>query len=80
VNFWNFFFQPSTGPWYTGNVWGNMVAWVICGILAIAWGRRKLIKWDKARKVREEERHQEIKEHINVHMAKLHKKIGKING
>jgi hypothetical protein len=84
MNFWHFFFQPTTGPWYTGNVWGNMVAWVICGVFAIIWGRRKIIKWDKKRKADDERRHQDMKAHITYeheksrkhlenHLAKKHK-------
>ena len=77
MNFYHFFFQPTTGAWYTGAIWGNMVAWVICGVIAIAWGRRKLIKWDKKRKAREEERHQELKQHITQEHRKSREHLEK---
>lgn len=82
-NFYHFFFQPTVGPWYTGNVWGNMVAWVICGFIAIIWGRRKFIKWDKRRKEHAEQLHEELKQHITneheksrAHLERLTKKGG----
>lgn len=33
VDFWKFFFAPDNGPWFTGNVWGNVVAMIPCGII-----------------------------------------------
>jgi len=84
VNFYHFFFQPTTGPFYTGNVWGNMVAWVICGVIAIAWGRRKLVKWDKKREAEHERRHQDMKRHITMEHEKsrqhLEKNLGVSHG
>lgn len=77
MNFWNFFFDPKSGPWFTGNIWGNMVAWVICGVIAVLWARRKLIKWDRKRKVREEERHEELKAHVTKHAEEIHRHIEK---
>jgi hypothetical protein len=66
IQFWHFFFAPIGQSWYTGNVWGNMVAWVICGVIAIVWARRKLIKWHKANLKRENERHEDLKAHITA--------------
>ena len=80
LNFYHFYFVPTSGPWYTGAVWGNMVAWVICGALAFIWGRRKFVKWDRRRKEENERAHQELKEHITKghedikrHITKTHR-------
>lgn len=35
----NFFFR-----WYDGNVWGNVIATVICAVPAYLWGKRKVKK------------------------------------
>lgn len=70
IQFWHFFFQPTSGAWYTGNVWGNMVAWVICGVFAFIYGRRKIIKWHKANIKREQERHEDLKAHISAEHTK----------
>ena len=42
TGFWHFFFSPATGPWYTGNVWGNVVATIplaLLGMAAFFWHR-----------------------------------------
>lgn len=39
THFWQFFFQPPAAPWYTGNVYGNIVAVIPCGVLAWLWAR-----------------------------------------
>lgn len=56
---------PSGQSLWAGSLWSNMYAWVICGVIAILWGRRKFVKWDRHRKEREEERHEELKQHIS---------------
>jgi hypothetical protein len=79
-SFYHFFFQPTAGSWYTGNVWGNMVAWVICGVVAILWGRRKFIRWDDKRKKLDSERHAEHIALLNKHHKELKAHITKLGG
>ncbi len=38
---WQFFFNPPSGPWYTGNVYGNLVAIVPTGLLLFAYIRSR---------------------------------------
>jgi len=33
VRFWHFFFAPPGQDWFTGNVWGNVVAIIPLGVL-----------------------------------------------
>lgn len=75
MNFWRFFFQPNHAPWYTGNIWGNMVAWVICGLVAVIWARRKLIKWNRKREKTEQVRHEER----IMELHRLHKKVDAVH-
>lgn len=42
THFLEFFFAPPGVAWYQGNVWGNVVAIIPCGILAVLWARTKL--------------------------------------
>ena len=79
MNFYHFFFYPSTGPWYSGNVWGNMVAWVICGVIAVLWGRRKFIKWNRKRERVDQERHEDMKRHITKKHEELKAHITKVH-
>lgn len=75
MSFYHFFFQPTNGPWYTGGVWGNMVAWVICGTIAGIWTARKLIKWNHKRERTEQAHHEER----IMELHRLHAKIDKVH-
>lgn len=75
LNAYHIFFAPNGQPWETGSVWSNMVAWVICGIIAIVWARRKLIKWDRHREAVDQERHEDMKAHISHEHDKSRKHL-----
>ena len=36
-------FAPAHEPWWHGNIYGNIWAWILCGVLAGLWIRAKLI-------------------------------------
>jgi hypothetical protein len=75
MSFWHFFFAPNGQPFYTGNVYGNIVAWVICGGLAITWSARRFIKWNRRRERLEQSRHEER----IMELHRLHSKIDKVH-
>lgn len=57
---WRDLFGPGT--WGTG---GNMVAWVICGVLAFGWQHRQNLKLHHAREAAAEARHQALIRHVS---------------
>jgi hypothetical protein len=51
--------------WPYGAVYGNVWAIIPCGLIAGLWGRRKLIRWNRRREAKDEERHQDMKAHVS---------------
>lgn len=41
THWWEFFFAPKGAPWYTGNVWGNVVAVIPLGVGGYLWSKTK---------------------------------------
>jgi hypothetical protein len=82
-NWYHIIIAPRGQSIWNGSLWSNMYAWLICGILAILWGRRKFIKWNHKREAIDEARHNQ---HMNLlkkqhqeqmeHISKIHKHLG----
>ena len=53
THFLQYFYVPASGPWYSGNVWGNIVAVTILGPLGVWWAHVKF----KALHVRMDRQH-----------------------
>jgi hypothetical protein len=81
THFWRFFFAPHGAPFYTGNVWGNVVAVVPCGILAFLWARSSkaathaLLRQHHAEAMEQREAHELAAEKRHVALLESHKKI-----
>jgi hypothetical protein len=41
VSLWHYFYVPLHGPWYTGNVWGNVFVIAVVAPAAWLWSRTK---------------------------------------
>lgn len=41
LHFWHYFYVPSQGAWYTGNVWGNVFVVAVLAPLGWLWARTK---------------------------------------
>lgn len=41
IHFLHYFYVPSTGPWYTGNVWGNVFVGPVVLAIGYAWSKTK---------------------------------------
>lgn len=41
LHFFHYFYVPSTGPWYTGNIWGNVFVAPVVVVLAFVWSKTK---------------------------------------
>jgi hypothetical protein len=57
--------------WPNGSIWSNILAWVICGALAILWARRKMIAHHKeqlAQIAANHQQHMEKLEAIHKHL------------
>lgn len=48
AHFWEFFFAPVGQPWYEGNVWGNVVAIVPCGIIGLVWASLRIGRLERS--------------------------------
>jgi hypothetical protein len=68
---WQFFFNPPTGPWYTGNVYGNLVAIIPTGLLLFAYIR--------SRHLAVIESHKALKAAHVEHAEKLDKLLSKLD-
>lgn len=68
---WQFFFNPPHAPWYTGNVYGNLVAIVPTGLLLFAYIR--------SRHLAVIESHKAIKAAHIEHAEKLNKLLDKLD-
>jgi hypothetical protein len=81
THFWQFFFAPPAGPWYTGNVYGNVVAVVPCGVLAWLWARSSkaathaLLRQHHAEAMEQREAHELAAEKRHVALLESHKAI-----
>jgi hypothetical protein len=65
-------FAPAHEPWYHGNIYGNMWAWILCGALAAMWIRAKFIAVHN--KLREH-KHMLEEIHHKVHTGKDHPRV-----
>ena len=41
IHFLHYFYVPSTGPWYTGNVWGNVFVIAVVAPLGWLWSKTR---------------------------------------
>lgn len=41
LHFWHFFYVPTTGPWYTGSIWGNVFVVPVVVGLGFIWSKTK---------------------------------------
>lgn len=41
THFFNYFYIPSSGPWYEGNVWGNVFVVAVIAPLGWLWSKSK---------------------------------------
>lgn len=56
------------GTWGTG---GNMVAWVICGVIAFGWQHRQNLRLHRAREDAAQARHREAMAQARAHHEAL---------
>lgn len=72
---WRPLFGPGT--WGSG---GNMVAWVICGVLAFGWQNRQNLKLHHAREEAAQARHEEQMDLAKLHQEQLKDHIDNAGG
>jgi hypothetical protein len=41
IHFFHYFYVPSTGPWYAGNVWGNVFVIIVVAPLGWLWSKTR---------------------------------------
>lgn len=41
LHFWHYFYVPAAGPWYSGNVWGNVFVIAVVAPLGWLWSKSK---------------------------------------
>jgi hypothetical protein len=41
THFVEYFYLPSHGPWYLGNVYGNVFVWPLVALVGFAWSKTK---------------------------------------
>jgi hypothetical protein len=42
IHFFHYFYVPSSGPWYAGNIWGNVFVIAVVFPLGYLWSK---LKW-----------------------------------
>jgi hypothetical protein len=63
VHWWHLYFDPTTGPWYTGQVWGNVFAVLPLAVLGTIgywvhkWITKDIKEFDSKRAHDEHTRH-----------------------
>lgn len=69
MNFWQYYFFPVHEVWYRGQIWSNIFASILCGLVVLFATRvilKLLRKQHKEHMDQQDRHHRELKQALNI--------------